>query len=193
MFGSLFGNKKKIYFTCKVYMNRPILDAMLAQGISTNEWMVITFFPATRNTISEIVNNDTLSENIILADKPFSASTIQRINSFLSQPGRKIVFGERHPLSFHEDQVAEKLSELGISLPIIAFASLDDALLQRFGSEKAKGLMLSMGMKAEEVIEHSMIEKSIEKAQSKIAKKVFTESKTNSAEDWLRMNFPAEN
>ena len=96
-------------------------------------------------------------------------------------------------MSFHEDQVAEKLSELGISLPIIAFASLDDALLQRFGSEKAKGLMLSMGMKAEEVIEHSMIEKSIEKAQSKIAKKVFTESKTNSAEDWLRMNFPAEN
>ncbi len=174
-------------------MNRPILDAMLAQGISVNEWMVITFFNETRNNISRIINNETLEEHLISSDKIVAGNAIQKIKTFLSQPGKMIVFAERHPLSSHEEQVAEKLSENGVSLPIITFASLDDALLQHFGGEKVKSMMQRMGMKEEEMIEHSMIEKSIENAQAKIAKKVFTESKTNSAEEWFRMNFQTGN
>lgn len=193
MFGSLFGKKKKTYFTCKVSMNRPALDAQLASGISLEEWMVITFFPMSKNTISKFLNNELLAEHIIPAEKIISGIAIQQIKTFLSRPGRTIVFGERHPLHSHEEQVAEKLLENGIPLPIVAFASLDDALLQKFGGERVKSMMQRMGMKEEELIEHSMIEKSIENAQAKIAEKVMTESKTNSAEDWFRMNFQSEN
>jgi preprotein translocase subunit SecA len=188
MFG--FGKKKKTYFSCKVVMSRPALDTILAQGIAANNWLVITFFNETKNNLSKLLNNEALSENIIAADKINSGSMLQKIKTFLAQPGKIIVLGERHPLSAHENQVAEKLSENGVPLPILAFTSLDDALMQRFGGENIKSLMRKMGMKEDEMIEHSMIEKSIENAQEKVAKKTLTESRVNSGEEWFRMNLP---
>ena len=45
-------------------------------------------------------------------------------------------------------------------------------------------------MKEDEVIEHSMIESSIERLRSKIAGKVTVESHIQSAQDWFRINIP---
>lgn len=170
-------------------MERTVLDAMLANGIQATDWLVITFFTESKNRLVKNLNAESFSENIIPAEKITSGASIQQIKTFLSQQGKLIVLGERHPLSSHEVAVAEKLSENRINLPLIAFAALDDALLQHFGGERVKLMMQRMGMKEDELIEHSMIEKSIENAQKKIAEKIMTESRTKSAEEWFQMNF----
>ena len=53
------------------------------------------------------------------------------------------------------------------------FASLEDNLMRLFGSERIASLMDRMGLKEGEVIQHSMITKSIERAQKKVEENNF--------------------
>jgi len=53
------------------------------------------------------------------------------------------------------------------------FVSLEDDLMRMFGSERIAGLMDRMGYKEGEVIQHSMITKSIERAQKKVEENNF--------------------
>jgi hypothetical protein len=188
MFG--FGKKKKVCFSSMVMMSRPALDKLLISGLYKNEFILVTFFTSTRNELLKMINDSSLEEMIIPADRIINSIAIPRINTLL-MTGKKIVLGERHPLSSYEIQVAERLESAGIPLPLAAYASLDDTLLLRAGGEKVKSLMQRMGMKEDEIISHSMIESSIEKFQSKIADKVMFESHTQSPEEWFRMNIPS--
>src|SRR4029453_19329510 len=51
--------------------------------------------------------------------------------------------------------------------------SLEDEIMRMFGSERIAGLMDRFGYKEGEVIQHSMITKSIERAQKKVEEKNF--------------------
>jgi preprotein translocase subunit SecA len=53
------------------------------------------------------------------------------------------------------------------------FVSLEDDLMRMFGSDRIAGLMDRMGYKEGEVIQHSMITKSIERAQKKVEENNF--------------------
>jgi preprotein translocase subunit SecA len=53
------------------------------------------------------------------------------------------------------------------------YVSLEDDLMRMFGSERIAGLMDRMGYKEGEVIQHSMISKSIERAQKKVEENNF--------------------
>ncbi len=53
------------------------------------------------------------------------------------------------------------------------FVSLEDDLMRMFGSERIANLMDRMGYKEGEVIQHSMISKSIERAQKKVEENNF--------------------
>ncbi|MEO7308555.1 MAG: SEC-C metal-binding domain-containing protein, partial [Ferruginibacter sp.] len=53
------------------------------------------------------------------------------------------------------------------------YVSLEDDLMRMFGSERIAGLMDRMGYKEGEVIQHSMITKSIERAQKKVEENNF--------------------
>jgi preprotein translocase subunit SecA len=53
------------------------------------------------------------------------------------------------------------------------FVSLEDDLMRMFGSDRIAGLMDRMGLKDGEVIQHSMISKSIERAQKKVEENNF--------------------
>jgi preprotein translocase subunit SecA len=53
------------------------------------------------------------------------------------------------------------------------FVSLEDDLMRMFGSERIASLMDRMGYKEGEVIQHSMITKSIERAQKKVEENNF--------------------
>jgi preprotein translocase subunit SecA len=65
---------------------------------------------------------------------------------------------------------------------------MDEPLFKHFGSEKLIPLMKMMGMKEDEVIEHSMVSKSIMKGQEKIAQQVSLEQTAGSQEEWMRKN-----
>jgi hypothetical protein len=188
MFG--FGKKKKTYFASKVLMTREALDRILLNGLQNKTFMVITFFPATRNELLKKLNDLTGEDLVIPADKIMNGSAIPRINSFLATGGKQLVLAERYPLSTNETQVAEKLETNSIPLPLDAYAALNDALLLQAGGENIQSLMLKMGMKEDEIIAHSMIESSIAKFQGKIADKVSSESHAQSSAEWFRINFP---
>src|SRR5690606_1123121 len=53
------------------------------------------------------------------------------------------------------------------------FVSLEDDLMRLFGSERIAGLMDKMGHKEGEVLQHSMITRSIERAQKKVEENNF--------------------
>ncbi|CAN5849901.1 hypothetical protein BH11BAC7_BH11BAC7_18900 [soil metagenome] len=189
MFG--FGKKKKTYFSSKVLMTRNALDKILLNELLSRNSIVVTFFASTRNELIKQLNDSSVEEFIIPADKIINGSAIPRINSFFIPGGKKIILAERYPLIVNETQLAEKLEENGVSLPVDAYAAFNDALLLKAGGEKITSLMQRMGMKEDEVIAHAMIESSIEKFQSKITSKINVESHTLSPEEWFRMNLPA--
>lgn len=186
MFG-LFGKKKKKYFASRVMSSRENLDRFLCDGIKRGEFVVVAFFEETRQKISDALPEE-LREKVIIAEQVAAGFAISRIKTFLSHPDRKLVFAERYPLSAREEQCAERLSQENIPLPIMMYASLDDAFFHAFGGERLKGLMQTLGLDENEFIEHAMIEKSIENAQEKIAKKISVESHARSGKEWFRMN-----
>ena len=53
------------------------------------------------------------------------------------------------------------------------FVSLEDDLMRLFGSERIAGIMDKLGLKEGEMIQHSMITKSIERAQKKVEENNF--------------------
>jgi preprotein translocase subunit SecA len=54
-----------------------------------------------------------------------------------------------------------------------SYVSLEDDLMRLFGSERISGIMDRLGLKEGEVIQHSMISKSIERAQRKVEENNF--------------------
>jgi hypothetical protein len=190
MFG--FGKKKKTLFTSKVMMTRAALDQTLVNGIRTGNILLITFFPSTEKGLLRLLGGDpVLAEFIIPAGQGISPAAIQKIKDCASLGAYKPVLAERYPLSEKEKQLADKLEMNGISLPVDAYAALDDAFMLQAGGEKIKSLMERMDMQQDEILSHTMIESSIERFQEKLAGKLVIESRAQSAQDWFRMNIPS--
>ena len=94
------------------------------------------------------------------------------------------VFVEHHPLHTKE---LELIKNWGAE-KIIVYSAMDEPLFKHFGSDKLIPIMKMLGMKEDEVIEHSMVSKSIIKGQEKIAEQVSLELSASSQEDWMRKN-----
>ncbi len=97
---------------------------------------------------------------------------------------KKPVFVEHYPLHTKELELIRNWD----TEKIIVFSAMDEPLFRHFGSDKLIPLMKMMGMKEDEVIEHSMVSKSIIKGQEKIAERVSLEQAAVSQEEWMRKN-----
>ncbi len=87
--------------------------------------------------------------------------------------GLAIVGTERHESRRVDRQLRGRAGRQGDPGSSIFFVSLEDNLMRMFGSERIAGLMDRMGYKEGEVIQHSMITKSIERAQKKVEENNF--------------------
>ena len=87
--------------------------------------------------------------------------------------GLAIVGTERHESRRVDRQLRGRAGRQGDPGSSIFFVSLEDSLMRMFGSERIAGLMDRMGYKEGEVIQHSMITKSIERAQKKVEENNF--------------------
>ena len=94
------------------------------------------------------------------------------------------VFAEHYPLHSKEEALYKKLNLEKAEV----FSSLNEPLFKMFGADKIIQLMKQLGIKEDEVIEHTMISKSIRNAQDKIEKKVLLEQTAHSQQDWLIKN-----
>ena len=87
--------------------------------------------------------------------------------------GLAIVGTERHESRRVDRQLRGRAGRQGDPGTSNFFVSLEDDLMRMFGSERIASLMDRMGYKEGEVIQHSMITKSIERAQKKVEENNF--------------------
>jgi len=82
--------------------------------------------------------------------------------------GLAIVGTERHESRRVDRQLRGRSGRQGDPGSTQFFVSLEDDLMRLFGSERISNIMVRMGIEEGEVIQHSMITKSIERAQRKV-------------------------
>jgi len=87
--------------------------------------------------------------------------------------GLAIIGTERHESRRVDRQLRGRSGRQGDPGSSQFFVSLEDDLMRLFGSDRIAGLMDRMGLKDGEVIQHSMITKSIERAQRKVEENNF--------------------
>jgi preprotein translocase subunit SecA len=82
--------------------------------------------------------------------------------------GLFIIGTERHESRRIDNQLRGRSGRQGDPGKSKFFLSLEDDLMRIFGSDRIKGIMVKLGMKDDEPIEHSMISNAIAKAQKKV-------------------------
>ncbi|MGN6395935.1 MAG: preprotein translocase subunit SecA [Mucilaginibacter sp.] len=87
--------------------------------------------------------------------------------------GLAIVGTERHESRRVDRQLRGRSGRQGDPGSSQFFVSLEDNLMRLFGSERISNLMVKMGIEEGEVIQHSMISSSIERAQKKVEENNF--------------------
>ena len=87
--------------------------------------------------------------------------------------GLAIIGTERHDSRRVDRQLRGRAGRQGDPGSSQFFVSLEDDLMRKFGSERIAKIMVRMGLKEGEVITHSMVSKSIERAQKKVEENNF--------------------
>jgi hypothetical protein len=97
---------------------------------------------------------------------------------------RMLIFVEHYPL-----RKIEQHFFLQLNLPeAVVLSSLDEPFFEKFGGEKLTEVMKRMGMKEDEMIDSTMVTKSIQRAQEKIEETVSTDRKATSQREWFLLN-----
>ncbi|MBK7559833.1 MAG: hypothetical protein IPI54_17095 [Chitinophagaceae bacterium] len=137
--------------------------------------LFICWFAGTAVKFKEFFRQQGLDENLIIETHHLHTARLQN----------KIpVFVEHYPLHAKETELIKNWDTKNI----VVYSAMDEPLFKHFGSEKLVPLMKMLGMKEDEVIEHSMVSKSIIKGQEKIAEQVAMEQSAGSQEEWMRKN-----
>ena len=87
--------------------------------------------------------------------------------------GLAIIGSERHDSRRVDRQLRGRAGRQGDTGSSQFYSSLEDNLMRLFGSERIAGMMDKMGYKEGEVIQHSLVTKSIERAQKKVEENHF--------------------
>ena len=87
--------------------------------------------------------------------------------------GLAIIGTERHESRRVDRQLRGRAGRQGDPGSSVFYVSLEDDLMRLFGSERISGVMDKLGFEEGEMIEHSMISKSIERAQKKVEENNF--------------------
>jgi len=98
---------------------------------------------------------------------------IKLIDKVKAVGGLAIVGTERHDSRRVDRQLRGRAGRQGDPGSSQFYVSLEDNLMRLFGSERIAKMMDRMGLKEGEVIQHSMISKSIERAQKKVEENNF--------------------
>ncbi|MEQ9263422.1 MAG: preprotein translocase subunit SecA [Owenweeksia sp.] len=98
---------------------------------------------------------------------------IKLTNESKEAGGLSIIGTERHDSRRVDRQLRGRAGRQGDPGSSQFFVSLEDNLMRLFGSERIAKLMDRMGLKEGEVIQHSMVSKSIERAQKKVEENNF--------------------
>jgi len=123
---------------------------------------------------SEIVAEAGISGQVTIATNMAGRGTdIKLSKEVIDLGGLAIVGTERHDSRRVDRQLRGRSGRQGDPGGSQFYVSLEDNLMRLFGSEKIAKMMDRMGLEEGEVIQHSMITKSIERAQKKVEENNF--------------------
>ena len=111
---------------------------------------------------------------VTIATNMAGRGTDIKLGAGVKEAGGLAILGtERHESRRVDRQLRGRAGRQGDPGSSSFYVALEDDLMRMFGSERIAGLMDRMGYKQGEVIQHSMITKSIERAQKKVEENNF--------------------
>jgi len=123
---------------------------------------------------AEIVAEAGRAGMVTIATNMAGRGTDIKITPEVKQAGGLAIIGtERHESRRVDRQLRGRSGRQGDPGSSQFFVSLEDDLMRLFGSDRIAGIMDRLGLKEGEVIQHSMISKSIERAQKKVEENNF--------------------
>jgi preprotein translocase subunit SecA len=123
---------------------------------------------------AQIVAEAGLAGAITIATNMAGRGTDIKLGAGVKEAGGLAIIGtERHESRRVDRQLRGRAGRQGDPGTSQFYASLEDDLMRMFGSDRIASLMDKMGYKEGEVIQHSMITKSIERAQKKVEENNF--------------------
>jgi len=123
---------------------------------------------------AEIVAEAGLPGTVTIATNMAGRGTDIKLGPGVKDAGGLAIIGtERHESRRVDRQLRGRAGRQGDPGSSQFFVSLEDDLMRLFGSERIARMMDRMGLKEGEVIQHSMITKSIERAQKKVEENNF--------------------
>ncbi|HXB39253.1 MAG TPA: preprotein translocase subunit SecA [Bacteroidia bacterium] len=123
---------------------------------------------------AQIVAEAGWAGNVTIATNMAGRGTDIKLGQGVKESGGLAIIGtERHESRRVDRQLRGRAGRQGDPGTSQFFVSLEDDLMRLFGSERIARLMDRMGLQEGEVIQHSMITKSIERAQKKVEENNF--------------------
>jgi len=123
---------------------------------------------------AQVVAEAGLAGAITIATNMAGRGTDIKLGPGVKEAGGLAIIGtERHESRRVDRQLRGRAGRQGDPGTSQFYVSLEDDLMRMFGSERIAGLMDKLGYKEGDVIQHSMITKSIERAQKKVEENNF--------------------
>jgi preprotein translocase subunit SecA len=123
---------------------------------------------------AQVVAEAGLTGSVTIATNMAGRGTDIKLGPGVKEAGGLAIIGtERHESRRVDRQLRGRAGRQGDPGSSQFYVSLEDDLMRMFGSDRIASLMDRMGYKEGEVIQHSMITKSIERAQKKVEENNF--------------------
>ena len=161
---------------------RPVLVGTTSVEISELLSRMLTMRKIKHNVLNaklhqkeaEIVATAGQSSTVTIATNMAGRGTDIKLSQEVKAAGGLAIIGtERHESRRVDRQLRGRAGRQGDPGSSVFFVSLEDDLMRLFASEKIAGLMDKLGFKEGEVLEHSMLSKSVERAQKKVEENNF--------------------
>ena len=165
-----------------VQAGRPVLVGTTSVEISEMLSKMLTMRKISHNVLNaklhqkeaEIVAKAGQSSTVTIATNMAGRGTDIKLSPEVKAAGGLAIIGtERHESRRVDRQLRGRAGRQGDPGSSVFFVSLEDDLMRLFASDRLAHWMDKMGFKEGEMIEHSMISKSIERAQKKVEENNF--------------------
>lgn len=163
-------------------LNRPVLVGTTSVEISELLSRMLKMKGIKHNVLNaklhqreaDIVAEAGRAKTVTIATNMAGRGTDIKLSQEVKEAGGLAIIGtERHESRRVDRQLRGRSGRQGDPGSSQFFVSLEDDLMRLFGSERIASIMDRLGLKEGEVIQHSMISKSIERAQKKVEENNF--------------------
>ena len=165
-----------------VSQGRPVLVGTTSVEISELLSRMLTMRKIKHNVLNaklhqkeaDIVAEAGQSGTVTIATNMAGRGTDIKLTPEVKEAGGLAIIGtERHESRRVDRQLRGRAGRQGDPGSSVFYVSLEDNLMRLFGSERISNIMDKLGFEEGEMIEHSMISKSIERAQKKVEENNF--------------------